>query len=45
MYSTKYLVITNEMKIDTRIDNKFENIVNNQNGIYHISNSLDLDIK
>lgn len=24
---------------------KFENIVNNQNGIYHISNSLDLDIK
>ena len=24
---------------------KFENIVNNQNGIYHISNSLDLNIK
>lgn len=24
---------------------KFENIVNNQNGIYHVSNSLDLDIK
>lgn len=24
---------------------KFENIVNNQNGIYHISNSLDLDIE